>query len=327
MRLAALLFCLATPAFGGVTEAVQDAIFPGILTFRAATETLAGTARADCRAVTVVPAYQAAFDAWIGISHLQFGPLEAGGRNLSIAFWPDARGMVPATVAELIARRDPAVDSEERFAELSVAGRGLFALETLLYDAERSGYGKDSYECRLATALAADLARTARAVEEDWSVTAGQMTGAGAEGNAAYLNTAEAKQELYTALMAALEFDKDQRLGRPMGSFDRPRPTRAEAWRSGRSLRNLTLSLEALRGFAATLAAPEAAPRTDAAFDLALKTAAALNDPVFAGVDDPTGRLKIEILQQKVGDLQDAASAEIGGLLGVAEGFNSQDGD
>ena len=35
---------------------------------------------------------QAAFDAWMGVQHLRFGPSEVDGRSLSIAFWPDPKG-------------------------------------------------------------------------------------------------------------------------------------------------------------------------------------------------------------------------------------------
>ncbi len=124
--------------------------------------------------------------------------------------------------------------------------------------------------------------------------------------------------------MTGLEFTKDQRLGRPMGTFERPRPTRAEAWRSGRSQRNVVLSLEALRVLATELAE---APETDTAFARAIATAEALDDPVFAGVADPGKRFRLEALQQEIAQVQTVAATEIGAALGVSQGFNSQDGD
>jgi predicted lipoprotein len=149
---------------------------------------------------------------------------------------------------------------------------------------------------------------------------------AGATGNDVFLSAQEARQTLFTALVTGLEFDADQRLGRPMGSFERPRPTRAEAWRSGRSLRNVSLSLAALRHLAEMLSdTPPTATLT--AFDAAQTAAASLNDPVFAGVGSPEGRLKVEILQQRIKAAEAAALAEIGPRLGVSAGFNSADGD
>ena len=131
---------------------------------------------------------------------------------------------------------------------------------------------------------------------------------------------------LFTQLTTALEFDADQRLGLPMGTFDRPRPNRAEARRSHRPLRNVVLSLTALRQLAALL--PDAAPeKTLAAFDTAIAEAARLDDPDFAGVDTPQGRFKLESLQNRIRDARAAAIAEIGPALGVSAGFNSADGD
>jgi hypothetical protein len=44
-------------------------------------------------------------------------------------------------------------------------------------------------------------------------------------------------------------------------------------------------------------------------------------------VADPSGRLRIEIVQQSVRAARDAALAEIGPSLNVSAGFNSADGD
>lgn len=331
MRLPALALVSLTalaplPAMAGVTEAIREHILPAVEDFSVAAEDLAETAADDCTAEALRPAYRQAFDAWMGLSHLSFGPLETDGRALAIEFWPDPRGMVARTVAGMGADADPVVDNPEAFPEVSVAGRGLMALERLLYDDTLSGYGAGDYNCRYATAISADLSRMAGEVLTDWREHAELMRTAGAEGNARYMSESEASQVLYTALLTTVEFDADQRLGRPMGSFDRPRPTRAEAWRSGRPLRNVTLSLKALRDLALTMS-DDPIPVTEAAFDRALATAGALDDPLLAGVETPQGRLKVEILQQQIRAVGDATRAEIGGGLGLSAGFNSRDGD
>jgi hypothetical protein len=321
MRLALALCCLATPLFAGVEEAVEDHVLPAFDGFAAETAALAEAARDDCTAAALRPAYQRAFDSWMGVAHLGFGPLEAQGRGLAIAFWPDSRGSVAKTVASLLRDTDAAVASPEAFAEVSVAGRGLFALERLLYDTD---YGSGDYACRYVQALAEDLARMGAALRRDWTEEAALLTGAG--GNATYLSEREAASALYTALVTALDFTAAQRLGRPLGSFERPRPERAEARRSDRARRNVVLSLMATRALARTLAETEI-PATEAAFAAALEAAEALEDANFAEVADPVGRLKVEILQQRVEAARSAVAAEIGAALGLAQGFNSADGD
>lgn len=328
MRLTlAALMLTATPALAGVEEAIDDHVLPNAASFAEATSALADTARDDCTAGAVKPAWNDAFDAWMGISHLQLGPLEEGGRTLAIAFWPDSRGMAPRAIAGIVADEDPVVGEADAFAEVSVAARGLFAMERLLYGEDYAGYGADSYVCRLVEAMAVDLSRLAGEVDTAWRDDfAPTLRSAGEAGNDRFLDRREAAQALYTALMTGLTFTETQRLARPMGSFDRPRPEQAEARRSGRSLRNVILSLEALRGLAGTLSNGDI-PQTEAAFDAALETARELDDPVLAGVSDPQGRLEVEVLKQRVEAIRRAVDGELGAALGVSQGFNSMDGD
>lgn len=323
--LTAALCLLTLPATAGTRAVVQDHALPRVAGFAQAAQALDAAAAQDCRADTLRPAYQATFDAWMGLSHLGLGLLEEDGRALTIAFWPDSRGLVRRTVQRLRAEEDAAVDRPERFAEVSIAGRGLFALERLLYEPDDDGNGE--YTCRLAQAIAGDLSRLAQEIETGWRTDfADQLLNAGAEGNSRFLTAREASQALYTALVTGLEFTADQRLGRPMGRFDAPRPQVAEARRSGRPLRNVILSLEALRDLALALA-DQPVPETEAAFATALQTARALDDPLLAGVADPSGRLRVEVLKNRIEETRAAAAQEIGTALGVSVGFNATDGD
>ena len=159
-------------------------------------------------------------------------------------------------------------------------------------------------------------------------IVAGRFRGARIEapkGLATRPTSDKVRQALFTQLAAGLEFTVDTRLGRPLGSFDAPHPERAEARASGRSLANIRLSLRAMKGMAESLA-PNA-PLTMAAFDRAIRLADALDDPALAGVATPSGRLKVEILQQAVTATRDSALKELAPALDVGIGFNAQDGD
>ncbi|SES73095.1 imelysin family protein [Paracoccus homiensis] len=321
MRTLLALALLPLPAMAGTPEVVNDHILPATDRFATAAHALADAAGADCSASALDTPYQQAFDAWMGLSHLAFGPLEQDGRALTVAFWPDPRGLVARSVRGLVADQDPVVDDPAGFAEVSIAGRGLMALEQLMADEV------GDYECRYARAIATDLATIADAVQADWQDHAQLMLDAGQDGNDRYLSAREADQAIYTALLSGIEFDADQRLGRPMGSFDKPRPKLAEAWRSDRPLRNIELSLAALRDMAVALS-DDPIPLTEAAFDNAQAQVAELqDDPRLEGVTDPTQRLKVEILQQRIRAIGTAIEGEIGGGLGLTAGFNSKDGD
>lgn len=321
IRILALTLCLATPAWADFPQTVRNHILPGYAAFADATRVLAAEATNDCRAADLRPAYHAAFDAWLGVSHLRFGPVEQGGIGLAIAYWPDPKGS-GARAQEQLLLGDPAGLAPDAFAEQSIAARGFFALERLLYPAAPL----PADPCALIRATTLDLARVARVVNEAWTTSYAQtMLTAGEVGNATYLTRPEARQMLFTQIMVALEFDKDQRLGRPLGTFERPFPDRAEAVASGRPVRNLLLSLQSLREMVESLT-PDV-PQTMAAFDHAIALVRDLDDPDLAGVANPQARLRVEIVQQAVAAVRDAALAELGPELDVGIGFNAADGD
>lgn len=311
---------LASPTRADVAEAVDQVILPGYAAFRQTTAALSDQTGTTCDPAALRPAFDAAFDAWMQVQHLQLGPAEAEGRALAINFWPDPKGSGAKAQAELIDTKNPVATDPAAFAQLSVSARGFPALERLLFSAPPP----EGYACTLVQATTADLARLAAEIDTGWQQGfAAQLTAPGPGGS--YLSPAEARQALLTQLVIGVDRLGDDRLGRPLGTFHKPRPDRAEAIASGRSLRNVQQSLIGLRALAAALV-PEA-PQTMAAFDRAEKLATDLNDPVFAGVDDPSGRLKVEILQQALHAVRDAAMSEMAGKLGVALGFNAADGD
>lgn len=319
---------LAAPlACADVPEALDKEILPGFASFTAASAALAEAAQADCAPERLRGPWNATFDAWLGVAHLRMGPFEAEGRGLAIAFWPDPKNIGGRQMTALLQAADPALLTPEGTAQLSVAARGLFGLERLLYtDAPAAN---PAYACDLTRALSADLARMAQAMETAWQGPYGDLLRSpGAAGNATFLTEAEVRQALFTQLLTGLELDAANRIGRPLGSFNTPRPERAEAIASGRSLHNVATSLAALRALAEALAQGLGPiPATEAAFARAETLAAGLNDPVFAGVANPAGRLKVEILQQAIEATRTAAETELGALLGVSAGFNSADGD
>ncbi len=317
-----LALTLAAPvARADYPETVRDHILPGYQRLAEATAALATATEASCATEDLAPAYHAAYDAWMGMQHLRFGPVETDGRALAILYWPDPKGSGARAQMALLTG-DPAKLAPEVFAEQSVAARGLPALERLLYPDQ----ALPADPCPLIRATAADLAQTAATVLAEWQGGyADQVITAGEAGNPLFQTRKEARQLMFTQIATALEMLDDQRLGRPLGTPEAPRPERAEARASGRSARNVVLALTALRAMAQSLT-PDA-PKTDAGFAHALDLLAALQDPVFAGVAEPNARLKVEIIQQAVAHLRELALGELGPELDVGLGFNAADGD
>ncbi len=325
MRLAIAL-CLsalsALPAVADVQRAIDTHILPGHVALSMRTAELANTAQADCSPEAVRPAFHAAYDAWISISHIQIGPIEDQALTLHMSYWPDPKDSTGKALARLTAAADPIVDQPKAFGDVSATAQGFTALERLLYETQTDA----AYACRLTQAIARDLARKSAAINADWPAFATLMRSAGADGNTRFQNEDEARRALYTALSTGLAFLHDQRLGRPLGTFERPRPLRAEARRSERSLRHVQLQLAALETLAAAMTDSDLSA-TKAAFAAARARADALDDPALQGVADPGGRFRVELIQQAVRAIQIAVIDEIGTPLGITAGFNSLDGD
>ncbi|TNJ41849.1 imelysin family protein [Phaeobacter sp. B1627] len=329
--------CFALGGFAradALTDAVVDRhILPTYETLASQTAAFAEITQNDCSPTSapLQAAWGQALDAWVAASHLRFGPSEAGNRAFAIAFWPDSRSKTPKALRSLLLDADPVIASAESFATASVAVRGFYALEFLLYDPAYADLASDEYTCDLIRAIARDLAANTAAILSDWQGGfADSLRHPGARPGDRYRTEEEAHQELFKALTTGLEILTDMRLGRPLGTFDHPRPNRAEARRSGRSLRHIQVQLAALRPLALLLAEGDTAltAQVQHAFDKADRHVDSLSgDPTLAGVSDPQKRFQIEALQQDIRDIKTLVGTDIGSKLGVEAGFNALDGD
>ena len=345
MRYFIILFWMTVPGFAlAVSETQTEAradlirsvasqhILPGVEHLVQTSADLATAAQNTCDAndPELRRTYGVAFDAWIAVSHLRFGPFETDNRGFALAFWPDTRSKTPKALNAMIRNADPVALDVAAFGNVSVAARGFYALEFLLYDPALSRTDPVAYRCQLLRMITADISATSEAILTDWQRRyAPLILTAGVAGNTTYQTADEAVQELFKAVLTGLQFTADTRLGRPLGTFDRPRPKRAEAWRSSRSSRHVKVSLSALRDIAIRLApaGSRLKNKLGAPFDRALSLLAELNDPVFAGVAAPHTRIKIEIVQQSVDEIRRIIRHELGPKLGVRAGFNAMDGD
>ena len=308
-----------------IDRTIDDHVLPGYRLLVQEASSLANAAK-PCNSgdPELREKYHTAFDAWVRVSHLRFGPSEVDDRAFAFVFWPDTKGKTPKVLRSLILTSDPVVESAERFRTVSVAGRGFHALEFMLYDPAIAELVGPGYRCALIRAITADIAESATAILKDWeNVYADLMRTAGT--NDIFRDRNEALRQLFTALTTALQFTSETRLGRPLGKFDRPRPNRSEARRSGRSLAHVVLSLEATRELAAFLSDND--PALDAAFEGTIARANRLADPVFLGVTNPQGRLMVEALQQSIDHVRHILRNETGPRIGLTTGFNLLDGD
>ena len=81
MRFALALCLPALPAFADVQRTIDTHILPGHTALAQATDDLASDAAEACAPEAVRPAFHAAYDAWISISHIQFGRITRTARE------------------------------------------------------------------------------------------------------------------------------------------------------------------------------------------------------------------------------------------------------
>jgi predicted lipoprotein len=330
LTLAALAILIAAPAVAAPDQAalarraVSQVILPGYQRLAEATETLAAEADGACsgegsiEAGPVKDAWNGAFDAWIAVEAFRFGPADAAG----IAGWPDSEAATPKALDALAASEDAVVDDRAAFAATPAADRGLFAAEYLLFGPGGSKIEGDAYSCRLLMAVSRNLSDTAAAISSGWRDHWSQaLLDAGAPGNADWKSPEAATASLYAALADGLAADADLRLGRPLASDD---PHVAEAWRSGRSLRNVEVSLAALRAYAASVFGPalppEAAARVDTAFAAAIAETDHVGAPLETAVASDAGRSAVTALEARVRDVEAAVATAIAPVFGIAAG-------
>lgn len=338
MKYLALTFAMIVAPVTGMAETqnavitgiIDDHILPRFETLASSSQSLSDAAQADCDPTSdsLRAAYGTAFDAWISASHLRFGPTEVDDRAFALAFWPDSRGATPRALSSLLANQDPIATSVAHYTQVSIAARGFYAMEFLLYDDVLMAAGDPIYHCQLVQTISADIAATSHSILDDWQTTYA-ITMQAPSPDGLYRSEDEVLQEMFKSLSTGLQFTSETRLGRPLGTFDRPRPTRAEVHRSGRSAAHVMLSLQSLHDLALRLAGDnrELSARLDTSFERPLSQLAELDDPTFAGVSDPQTRLRIEVIKQSIEAIRDSVREDLGPTLGVAAGFNSLDGD
>ena len=338
----------AAPDYKAIELAAVDAqIAPGFRQFGERAAALQQTVEAFCRKPDAkdLPAVRAGFnavmDAWQGVQHIGFGPVELFNRGQRVQFWPDKRNASDRQLLALIRDRKTADVTLARMPIISVGVQGLPALELLLFGDGQSDKllvpGPDAdFRCHLVTLISANLAAIGNDLADDFSRPDGFRAAIEVAGTAAsrYANHREAALQLFNALYGQLHAISEAKLTYPMGAkLDEARAQRGESWRSKRSLWNIVMNLEAVKATFGAAFAPALA--AEGKSDVGTRLAASLEQtiahakklpPMEEAVTRPAGWKTLSDLKAQV-----KASAklleEAGGALNLQVGFNALDGD
>jgi len=280
-------------------------------------------------------AFHQTMDAWQGIQHIQFGPVEFLMRNFSLQFWPDKKNLTSKQLNALLSAKDESSLKADYFRGASIAVKGLPALERLLFsDKPLSPYG-----CQLTYAIATNVSLMSHEIAQEWESQQLPRIDSAPDGSDYYEDSIEASTELMKALVEPVEVIRDLKLLRPLHkSAQKAKPRRSESWRSERSLRNVRINLAALaelyRGsdtsnVKALLQAEgqgALAQTIDSHFRELDQRLAAIDKPLFNAVKDAKGHQQLRDIATQMKALHSELEQAMQ-VLEIQLGFNSRDGD
>lgn len=297
--------------------------------FRDASSSLASASERYCAGdmprADYLDSFGATWRAWAPLEAYQFGPIEQRAASLAVAFWPDKKDYIGRGLEALLALPAESLADPATIAQGSAAAQGLPAIERLMFS--------DMVECPAIIGISAHVAGLAATLDGDWFAPGGwaDLVRTAGPDNPVYLSDAEFTKALYTAVDFQLTRIADARLGRPLGTFDAPQPTHAEAWRSGLSLDIVDAQLAGIadlleRGFDGAVSNVARGEVRDAIGDTRARVAG-IGAPLDQAVADPMTRFRVEGLQTQVVYLRLHFDEMIGPELGVETGFSPSDGD
>ena len=339
----------AAPDYAALNATLVDGyVVPRYEAFAAATTALDEALQQACSdgratADEAGTAFNAAMDAWMAVQHLKLGPAELFLRYDRIEFWPDKRGMVRRHLAQMIDEHNPDALAPRIFADGSVAVQGFPALERLLYDSDAETWATP-FGCKLTVAIGHNLKTIAAGILADWQggeIAYAEVVRSASEGNDRYFDAKEASLDFAKTLRAALLLVQDYKLGRPLGkAADSARASRAESWRSGRSLRNVLINLKAAQTMyetggdvsfsALTHLHPQGAELDQtirAAFERLIAAVEAQPDSIVEALEAPDGWQELDAIRVEARQLLELMGGPLSEVLDLPMGFNSYDGD
>ncbi|MDZ5699800.1 imelysin family protein [Chelativorans sp. M5D2P16] len=278
--------------------------------------------------------------AWAYVSILRFGPLVEENRFEHIFFWPDPRGVTLRQVQGVLAEKDEQAANPLTLKEKSVALQGLPALEFVLFGSGSEALARvgDGFRCRYGTAIAANLANRAAALEAAWAPGSSfhaAFTEPGAD-NALYRSPKEVAGEVVKALGTTLQFARDAELLPALGDdAAKANGRRAPFWRSNLTFALVgaqiegTMALLQSTGFGTRLDAERRAVIDTVLFDLehALGAVDDVQAPAETAFAEEKSRRRITYAAVALKGANRSISEELSAAIGLTMGFNALDGD
>lgn len=278
---------------------------------------------ADPAANEVKDAFRDLLEVWMEAEPVRFGPVMRNDRAVRFHYWPDRNSRGVRQIRKLLLKPLPELPDAEDVAEGSVALQGLPMLEYLLWSAPRDAPEDRARVCTLALAVSGHLIGLSQRMEAEWN-------------DYRSADPDRDMESLLRGIVEELERVAELKLRRPLGpEAAKARPKRAENWRSGSSLRNVAANLHGASRLMSSLSPAYRTDPEDNAYadsvieqlEFTSRFALAVGGQGDEPFTRPVPRGKVAFLASQVHIVRETVAAILAPALGVAMGFNSQDGD
>ena len=288
--------------------------------------------------------YHRAMDAWMGIEHIRFGPVELFMRSFRFFFWPQSRGKVVEQLQDLAVSIDQFTEDPSQFSTTSVSVQGLLAAEALLFRSEQfsSSLKAGDTGCVMLSTIAKNMSTIADEVITDWN--GGIMhfrneTRNPGSDDALFENHQEVTAILFKSLHDELQLITEVKMRPVLGkAIDSARPELAESRPSERSLRNIASNLEALQAMyvgESGVGLSQLVNKSDIeldelmhkAFNATVKNARSFDLPLEVVAVSAEQRPQADKLFLQVRALRQIVRQRLASALSMRIGFNTLDGD
>jgi len=272
-------------------------------------------------------------DAWQQMQLLRLGPSELFMRHFRLEMWPDRSNTAAKQLRKLKQEKDKTALQVDNFRNASVAVQGLSAYERLVFakDSDASQFTGEAgkYQCQLLQAISVSIETIAAELLKEWRGTYYKILTTAGKDNDTFANDKEVATVFINELSTQLQFVLEKKFKRPLdGKYFKG--TRAESWRSGRSIRNIIINIESAQqvyqlGFKAHVADEGLLKKLQQQFKQAIDAGKALEMPLEQAYNEKADAL--EKWNQQVAALKNSVSIELPKAVDIVLGFNSLDGD
>ena len=273
-------------------------------------------------------------DAWQVAQIFRSGPAMQKMRFYRLEMWPDRSNAASKHLRKLQKEANPDRLKVENFSKASTAIQGLSALERLLYAKavqpnDFQTDGKENFKCQLVQAISLNIHRISTELLTAWQQDFRDLIRKPSKDNAVFESHQSVTAQFLNDLNTQLQVILTQKFKRPLNG-KKFRLTRAESWRSQRSLRNILFNLKAIQqlyqiGFLAHIGDEKLQKKQQQLFEQAFSLGKGLELPLQQAYQNHPE--KLTQWMTAISALKTSINSELPIAIDIPLGFNSLDGD